>query len=86
MADQAGDRHRAFGAGGNTDTLARLATQRLSSKFAVRSSNERLLGLRRKFSVMGPSTNTIVQPDLEMMRSAGVTNHYSRILRRMRKR
>jgi maleate isomerase len=29
--------------------------------------------------VLGPSTNTIVQPDFEMMRPAGVTNHYSRI-------
>jgi maleate isomerase len=29
--------------------------------------------------VLGPSTNTIVQPDFEMMRPVGVTNHYSRI-------
>ena len=29
--------------------------------------------------MIGPSTNTIVQPDFEMMRPAGVTNHYSRI-------
>jgi maleate isomerase len=28
---------------------------------------------------MGPSTNTVVQPDFGMMRPAGVTNHYSRI-------
>jgi maleate isomerase len=28
---------------------------------------------------MGPSTNTVVQPDFDMMRPAGVTNHYSRI-------
>src|SRR3954468_24233440 len=38
-----------------------------------------VLGWRRKFGVLGPSTNTIVQPDFEMMRLAGVTNHYSRI-------
>jgi maleate isomerase len=38
-----------------------------------------ILGWRRKFGVIGPSTNTIVQPDFEMMRPAGVTNHYSRI-------
>jgi maleate isomerase len=28
---------------------------------------------------MGPSTNTVVQPDFDGMRPAGVTNHYSRI-------
>jgi len=38
-----------------------------------------VLGWRAKFGVIGPSTNTIVQPDFEMMRPAGVTNHYSRI-------
>jgi maleate isomerase len=38
-----------------------------------------VLGWRRKFGVIGPSTNTIVQPDFEMMRPPGVTNHYSRI-------
>ncbi len=37
------------------------------------------LGWRRKFGVLGPSTNTIVQPDFEAMRPVGVTNHYSRI-------
>jgi maleate isomerase len=37
------------------------------------------LGWRMKFGVLGPSTNTIVQPDLEGMRPVGVTNHYSRI-------
>jgi maleate isomerase len=36
-------------------------------------------GWRRKFGVMGPSTNTIVQPDFDAMRPFGVTNHYSRI-------
>src|SRR6266487_4956725 len=38
-----------------------------------------VLGWRRKFGVMGPSTNTVVQPDFEMMRPVGVSNHYSRI-------
>lgn len=37
------------------------------------------LGYRLKLGVMAPSTNTIVQPDLDDMRPAGVTNHYSRI-------
>ena len=36
-------------------------------------------GWRRKFGVLGPSTNTIVQPDFDSMRPFGVTNHYSRI-------
>jgi len=38
-----------------------------------------VLAWRAKFGVIGPSTNTIVQPDFEMMRPPGVTNHYSRI-------
>ena len=37
------------------------------------------LGPRRKFGVLGPSTNTIVQPDFDDMRPPGVTNHFSRI-------
>jgi maleate isomerase len=37
------------------------------------------LGSRRKFGVLGPSTNTIVQPDFDDLRPPGVTNHYSRI-------
>ncbi|WP_376098136.1 arylmalonate decarboxylase [Roseomonas sp. CCTCC AB2023176] len=36
-------------------------------------------GWRRKFGVIAPSTNTVVQPDLEAMRPHGVTNHTSRI-------
>jgi maleate isomerase len=36
-------------------------------------------GWRAKFGVLGPSTNTIVQPDFDDMRPRGVTNHYSRI-------
>lgn len=38
------------------------------------------LGYRRLFGVLGPSTNTIVQPDFDDMRPMGVTNHYSRIV------
>ena len=39
-----------------------------------------VLGWRRKFGVIAPSTNTVVQPDYDDMRPAGVTNHYSRII------
>jgi maleate isomerase len=35
-----------------------------------------VLGWRKKFGVIGPSTNTIVQPDFDAMRPVGVTNHY----------
>jgi len=37
-------------------------------------------GWRAKFGVLGPSTNTIVQPDFDDLRPWGVTNHYSRIV------
>ncbi len=37
------------------------------------------LGWRRKFAVLVPSTNTIVQPEFDAMRPVGVTNHVSRI-------
>jgi maleate isomerase len=37
------------------------------------------LGYRQRFGVLGPSTNTIVQPDFDDLRPIGVTNHYSRI-------
>jgi maleate isomerase len=33
-------------------------------------------GYRKVFAVIGPSTNTIVQPDMESMRPIGVTNQY----------
>ena len=39
-----------------------------------------VLGWRAKFGVLGPSTNTIVQPEFDAMRVPGVTNHYSRII------
>ncbi len=35
-----------------------------------------VLGWRCKFGVIGPSTNTVVQPDFDDMRPVGVTNHY----------
>lgn len=38
-----------------------------------------VLGYRAKFGVLGPATNTIVQPDFDDLRPQGVTNHYSRI-------
>ena len=38
------------------------------------------LGWRKKFGILGPSTNTVVQPDFDDLRVAGVTNHYSRII------
>ena len=38
-----------------------------------------VLGTRAIFGVIGPSTNTIVQPEFEAMKPWGVTNHYSRI-------
>ena len=38
-----------------------------------------VLGWRRKFGAIGPSTNTVVQYDYDAMRPIGVTNHYSRI-------
>lgn len=38
-----------------------------------------VLGWRKVFGAIGPSTNTVVQPDFDAMRPAGVTNHYSRI-------
>ena len=37
-------------------------------------------GHRKLFGVLGPSTNTIVQPDFDDLRVRGVTNHYSRIV------
>lgn len=38
------------------------------------------LGWRARFGVLGPSTNTIVEPEFALLRPAGVTNHYSRIV------
>ena len=38
-----------------------------------------VLGWRAKFGVVGPSTNTVVEPDYDAMRPVGISNHYSRI-------
>ena len=38
-----------------------------------------ILGWRKTFGILGPSTNTVVQPEFDDMRPDGVTNHYSRI-------
>jgi maleate isomerase len=35
-----------------------------------------VLGYRAVLGIIGPSTNTVVQPDMEAMRPLGVTNHY----------
>jgi maleate isomerase len=51
----------------------------MSNTNAVRRSKD-ALGPRMKFGVLGPSTNTSVQPDFDDLRPHGVTNHYSRIL------
>ena len=37
------------------------------------------LGWRCKFAIVAPSTNTIVQPDMDSLRVEGVTNHFGRI-------
>lgn len=37
------------------------------------------LGWRKKFAVLAPSTNTIVEPDFYAMRVPGVTAHFARI-------
>jgi maleate isomerase len=37
------------------------------------------LGWRKKFGVIAPSTNTVVQPEFDAMRPRGVTNHFGRI-------
>lgn len=46
----------------------------------VERRNKDIQGFRYKFGILGPSTNTIVQPDFDDLRPHGVTNHYSRIL------
>ncbi len=38
-----------------------------------------VLGWRRLYGVIAPSTNTVVQPDYEALRPHGVTNHHARI-------
>lgn len=50
----------------------------LPAQYARRNADAR--GSRMKFGVLGPSTNTTVQPDFEDLRLPGITNHYSRIV------
>jgi len=44
-----------------------------------------VLGWRRKFGVIGPSTNTVVQPDFEMMRRPASPTTIAASSRRKRK-
>ncbi len=44
------------------------------------TSNRDVLGHRLKLGIIGPATNTVVQPDFDDLRPPGVTNHYSRIV------
>lgn len=37
------------------------------------------LGYRKKFGVIAPSTNTVVEPEYAQLQPEGVTNHHSRI-------
>lgn len=37
------------------------------------------LGFRLKLGIIAPSTNTVVQPEMDAMRPYGVTNHHSRL-------
>lgn len=48
--------------------------------FSDQCQSKDVLGSRRLFGVLGPSTNTVVQPEFDDMRPYGVTNHYSRIV------
>jgi len=50
------------------------------NSFNAGATNPDRQGFRRLFGVLGPSTNTTVQPDFDDMRPHGVTNHYSRIV------
>jgi maleate isomerase len=52
----------------------------VSPPTASERRNADVLGYRYKFGVLGPSTNTVVQPDFDDLRPHGVTNHYSRIV------
>ena len=37
------------------------------------------LGFRLKLGIIAPSTNTVVQPEMDAMRPYGVTNHFARL-------
>ena len=47
---------------------------------AAKAKTRDSLGFRHTFGVIAPSTNTSVQPEFEMMKPHGVTNHFSRIV------
>ena len=47
---------------------------------AAKAKTRDSLGFRHTFGVIAPSTNTSVQPEYEMMKPHGVTNHFSRIV------
>ena len=47
---------------------------------AAKAKTRDSLGIRHTFGVIAPSTNTSVQPEYEMMKPHGVTNHFSRIV------
>ena len=64
-----------YGLTGVQTAASDLRAGRAEGQVAMRD----VLGWRAKFGVIGPSTNTVVQPDFDMMRPPGVTNHYSRI-------
>ena len=61
-------------------THDRSAQLGLSAESAEGKAMTDVLGWRKKFGVLGPSTNTVVQPDFDDLRPPGVTNHYSRIV------
>jgi len=45
----------------------------------IRTPSLDSLATRAKVAVVVPATNTIVQPEMEAMRPAGVTNHVTRM-------
>lgn len=62
--------------------LRQLHGHAFTRALAVRQEEEVLtdaLGYRLKLAIIAPSTNTIVQPEMDDMRVPGVTNHFGRI-------
>ncbi|MES2398443.1 MAG: hypothetical protein V4573_00535 [Pseudomonadota bacterium] len=49
------------------------------STVPIRTPSHDTIATRAKVAVVVPATNTIVQPEMEAMRPAGVTNHVSRM-------
>jgi maleate isomerase len=55
------------------------ASQKLAGNAGIWNGTDNMtdvLGYRAVLGVIGPSTNTVVQPEMESMRPAGVTNQY----------